>query len=59
MDINIENISTFEKRNKVITTQRRPIYEVTDEDYFIDSKIFSDDFIKNVRIIQMLINLSH
>ena len=49
MDIDIENIITFEKRNKVNTTQWRPIYEVTDEDYFIGSKMFSDDFIKKCK----------
>ena len=49
LDIDIENISTFEKRNKVNTTQWRPIYEVIYEAYFIGSKLFSDDFIKECK----------
>ena len=34
MNIDIENINTFEKRNKVNTTQWRTIYEVIEEPYF-------------------------
>ena len=45
----IENIDTFETRNQVNTIKWRPIYEVIDEAYFIDSKIFSDDFIKECK----------
>ena len=40
MNIDIENINTFEKRNKVYTTQWRKIYEVIEEDYFKESDIF-------------------
>ena len=49
MDNDIENISTFEKRNKVNTIKWRPIYEVIDEAYFIGSKIFSDDFMQECK----------
>ena len=41
----IENIGTYETRTKVNTTKWRPIYEVIDEAYIKDSKIFPDDFI--------------
>ena len=44
--IDIENINTFEKRNKVYTTQWRTIYEVIEEAYFIESDIFPGRFIK-------------
>ena len=46
MNINIENINAFEKRNKVYTTQWMAIYEVIEEDYFNKSDNFPDDFIK-------------
>ena len=46
MSIDIENIDTFETRNKVNTIKWRPIFEVIYEAYFIGSKHFSDDFIK-------------
>ena len=49
----LNKINTFEKRNKVDTTQWRKIYEVIEEDYFIESDMFPDDFIKNVRIMEM------
>ena len=42
----INNIETYETRTKVNATKWRPIYEVIDEAYIRDSKIFSDDFIK-------------
>ena len=45
----IENIDTYETRTKVNTTKCRPIYEVIDEDYIGDSKIFPDDFIKEFK----------
>ena len=35
----INNIDTYETRTKVNTTKWRPIYEVIDEAYIIDSKI--------------------
>ena len=38
LDIDIENISTFEKRNKINTIKWRPIYDVIDKAYFISSK---------------------
>ena len=43
MNIDIENINTFENRNKVYTTQWRTIYEVIEEYYFTGSDIFPDD----------------
>ena len=45
MDIYIDKINTYELRNKVNTIKWRPIYEVIDESYFIESDFFSDDFI--------------
>ena len=45
LDIDIENISIFEKRNKVNTIKWRPIYEVIGKAYFIDSKILTDYFL--------------
>ena len=49
MYIDIDNINTFENRNKVNTINWRPIYEVIDEAYFIDSKIISDDFMQQYK----------
>ena len=46
MDIDIDHINTFELRKKVNTIKWRLIYEVIDEAYFIDSKIFSDSFMQ-------------
>ena len=43
MNIDIENINKFQKRNEVYTTQWRTIYEVTEQDYFNESDIFPDD----------------
>ena len=55
MIVDIENINTFEKRNKVYTTQWRTIYEVIKPEFLKKSDTFLDDFIKNVRIMQMKI----
>ena len=52
MEIDIENINTFEKRNKMHTTQWKTIYEVIEEDYLKESDIFPDEK-KNGRIMQM------
>ena len=49
LEIDIEKISTFEKRNKVNTIKCRPIYEVIYESYFIGSKIFSDYFMQECK----------
>ena len=49
MSIDIENVDAFETRTKVNTTKWRTIYEVIDQAYFIGSKIFSDDFIKECK----------
>ena len=46
MSKDINNIKIYETRTKVNTTKWRSIYEVIDEAYIKDSKIFSDDFIK-------------
>ena len=35
MDIDIDNIKTYELRDKVNTIKWRPIYEVIDESYFV------------------------
>ena len=45
----IKNIDTYETITKFNTKQWRPIYEVIDEDYIKDSKIFPDDFIKECK----------
>ena len=45
MGIDIENINTFEKRNKLYTTQWRTIYEFIEEDYFTESDIFFQIFL--------------
>ena len=49
MDIDIDKINTFENRNKVNTIKWRPIYEVIDEAYFIDSKMLSDAFMQKCK----------
>ena len=58
MDIDIDNISTFEKRNKVNKIKWRPIYEVIYEAHFIDYKIFSDSFMQkckdNTNVAQLI-----
>ena len=46
MNIDIENINTIEKRNKVYTRQRRKIYEVIQPDFLKETGIFLDDFIQ-------------
>ena len=51
MNIDIENINTFEKRNKVYTTQWRTIYKVIKQDCFNEFDNFPDHFLVNVRIM--------
>ena len=46
MSTDIENSDSFETRSQVNTIEWRLIYEVIYETYFIGSKSFSDDFIK-------------
>ena len=46
MSKDINNIGTYENRTKFNTTKWMPIFEVIDEDYIKDSKIFLNDFIK-------------
>ena len=43
MNIDNENINTFEKKNKVYTTQWRTIYEVIEPYFFERSDIFPDN----------------
>ena len=47
--MDIENVDTFDTRNQVNIIKGRPIYEAIDKAYFIDSKLFSDDFIKECK----------
>ena len=49
MDIDIDNINTYEIKNKVNTIKWRPIYEIIEEDYFKLSKIFSDDLMQQCK----------
>ena len=49
MNIDIEKINTYELRNKVNTIKWRPIYELIDEDFFIDSRSFSDAFMQKCK----------
>ena len=44
-------ILIYLKRKKVNTIKWRPIYEVIYEAYFIDSNMFSDDFMKKCKDI--------
>ena len=46
MKIDISNINTFEKRNKVSTIKWRTIYKVIEEAYFKKYDIHPDGFIK-------------
>ena len=43
MDIEIDKINLFEKRNKVNTIQLMPIYEVIREAYLKESENVPDD----------------
>ena len=49
MDIDLDKISTFEKRKKVNTIKWRPIYEFIDEAYFIGSTIFLVAFMQQYK----------
>ena len=53
MSQDINNIDTYETRTKVNTTKWKPIYEVIDEAYIKESKIFPDNLSENVKMIQM------
>ena len=46
MNIDIDKINTYEKRNKVNTIIRRRTYEVIEEAHFTASEILSDDFMQ-------------
>ena len=52
MEMDIENIDIFGKRNKVYTNQLRKIYEVIEPEFFEISVFFPED-LKIVRIMQM------
>ena len=45
MNIDIENINTFENKNKLHTTQWRTIYEVIEPDFCEKYGIFLGDYI--------------
>ena len=49
MDIDIDKINTCELQNKVNTIKWKPIYEVIDGAYFIESKKFSDAFMQQFK----------
>ena len=49
MKIDIENINTFENINKVYTTQWRTIYIVIEPEFFSESDIFPDVFLKKCK----------
>ena len=48
MNIDIDEINTFEIRHRVNTIKWRPIYEVIEEDYFKESE-FSRLFYKTMQ----------
>ena len=52
IDIDIENINTFEKINKLYTNQWRKIYKIIEPDFKKKSDIFPDE-LKNVRILHI------
>ena len=49
MDIGMDNINTYEIRNKVDTIKWNPICEVIEESHFTSSEIFSDDFMQQCK----------
>ena len=49
MNIDIEDIKTFEIRNKVNTIKWRILYEVIEEAYFKESGTFPDNFTKQCK----------
>ena len=49
MDIDIDNINTYELGKKSNTIKWGPIYEVIYEAYFIESKNFSDAFMQQCK----------
>ena len=49
MNEDIETIDKYENRRIVNKIQWRPIYEVIDEAYIKDSKIFPDDIIRECK----------
>ena len=59
MNIVIENISTFGKRNKACKTQLSTTYEAIEPDLLNKYDTFPDDFLKNARIMQMKLIIYH
>ena len=49
MNIYIENVNTFENRNKVYINQWRTIYEVIEPEFLKKSDTFPDDYIKKCK----------
>ena len=49
MEIDIENINTIEKKNKLYTTQWSTIYKVIEPEFFKKSDTFPDGFIKKCK----------
>ena len=49
MSIDIENINTIEKRKNIYTKQWRTIYEVIQQYFFKETKIFPDNFINKCK----------
>ena len=49
MSQDINNIDTYEIRTKVNTTKWRPMYEVIDEAYIKESRLFPDGFIRECK----------
>ena len=52
MNIDIENISKFESKNKVCTTQWRKIYEDIEPELFRKYNVFPDAFMKKCKDIE-------
>ena len=46
MSQDINNIENYETRTEINTTNWRPIYEVIDEAYIEETKIFPENFIR-------------
>ena len=53
MNIDIKNITTISRRTNYIQLNVGKSTKVIDQDYFKKTDIFPDDFIKNVRIMQI------
>ena len=49
MKIDIEDINTTKKKKKVYTKQQRKIYEIIQPDFYKETEIFLDYFIKKCK----------